>query len=453
MSTLNLSLVGLGLRIAVTMVVLVNTLLIARVLGPAAFGEYFLFFRLISVLGAFADFGLPQSVNAFYGRHEESRASIHRIVLRLVPILWLVVTIIGGFIVWLGGDLLLPHLMPLLTLAAFAVLPLSMYANLWNGMMLGAGRIWRVNVVQFVMCSLSLVLTVVVVVTLHGGVVGAALCYTAVMLVQSVVMVALESRSTPKQALSELPPKSEQLSEISRQMIHFSLRGYLGSISALLWTRMPVFILNVTHGPTAVGIFSLSQQVVEKMLFPVQSVRDAVYQKMSVLPSQSAYTAFDRYVRLTVWGMFVLVIAAGLGTPLIISLLLGPQYTEAIQLARILLLGAVFAAVSLLLDAFFVNQLHRPGLVSVLSWFRLIVGLTLVAALVPGHGAKGIAAAIVFTQIVSTLVYITIYVKITRTRVANLLFIGSDDLELLKHQVYMLFRPRRDGISQVGSAD
>src|SRR5262249_53214431 len=160
------------------------------------------------------------------------------------------------------------------------------------------------------------------------------------------------------------------LPNLSRQMLHFGLRGYLGSISNLLWTRAPVFILNVTHGPSAVGIFSLGQQVIEKLLLPVQSVRDVVYQKMSVLPAESAAPAMNRFVRLMIWGMLGMIVVGAIFTPLAVSLLLGPQYAEVSQLTRILLFGAVFVAVCLLLDTFFINQLHRPGLVSIFSWLK-----------------------------------------------------------------------------------
>jgi O-antigen/teichoic acid export membrane protein len=65
MSTLRLSAVSLTLRVALLFVVVANALLLARMLKPAGFGEYFLFIRLVSVLAALADLGLSQSVNAF----------------------------------------------------------------------------------------------------------------------------------------------------------------------------------------------------------------------------------------------------------------------------------------------------------------------------------------------------------------------------------------------------
>src|SRR6266545_5457118 len=137
MSTLQLSLAGFGLRLALMFVVMVNALLLARTLGPQSFGEYFLFLRVVSVLAVLGDLGLSQSANAFFGRHREWRGSIHRVILNFVPLFWLIITTLAGITLWLADDILLPHLAKRLIITSFVVLPLSLYANLWNSMMIG----------------------------------------------------------------------------------------------------------------------------------------------------------------------------------------------------------------------------------------------------------------------------------------------------------------------------
>lgn len=436
MSTLRLSLVGLGLRLALVLVVVSNALLLARLLGPQEFGEYFLFLRVVSVLAILADLGLSQSANAFYGRHKEWRGSIHRTILRLLPILCLGTTIFGGLTLWLGGDVLLPHMTRFFTTAAFAALPLSLYANLWNSMMIGMGRIWRVNLLQLVMCSVSLILTVIFVAGLSGGLLLAAINYLFVMLVQFVVMVVMAFRISPAEQLGD-PPR-----ELTQQMLHFGLRGYLGSVSSLLWTRIPVFILNATHGAVAVGVFSIGQQVVEKLLLPVHSVRDVIYEKMSVLPAPIAPLAMNRYLRLTWWGMVVIVLLGLVIAPVAVVMLLGPAYASAVDVMRFLLAGAAFAAISLLLDTFFINHLHRPGLVSIVVWLKVVVGLTLAVLLIPKFGVKGAAGAMAFTQIFGAAVYVALYLRVTGTRMSELMFIHDHDVTLLREQVMTVLRLR-----------
>jgi O-antigen/teichoic acid export membrane protein len=107
--------------------------------------------------------------------------------------------------------------------------------------------------------------------------------------------------------------------------------------------------------------------------------------------------------------------------------------------------------VSLLLDTFFVNQLHRPGLVSILAWLKFFVGLTFAAILIPTHDGKGAAVAIVLTQVLGTAVYLALYVRMTGTRVRELFFVDGDDLKLLKDQLMALVKLKGQRSDVVGA--
>jgi O-antigen/teichoic acid export membrane protein len=429
MSTLRLSAVGLTLRVALLIVVLANALILARMLKPEGFGQYFLFLRLVSVLAALADLGLSQSANAFYGRHKEWRGRIHRIILRYVPIFWLGATAIGVTGLWFGQRVFLPHLTPLLTILAFVILPFSLYANLWNSMMIGMAQIWRVNLLQLVMCTFSLTLNILFVVLLEGGVRTSAINYLTVMFVQFVVMLVMGFR------ISKDIPTVAAPKDLPKQMLSFGLRAFPGSVGHLLWTRIPVFIINVTHGAAAVGIFSIAQQIVEKMLLPVEAIQDVVYQKMSVLPRKVAASYMNLYLRLTWWGMWGIVVLGALFSYLAVIIFLGSAYVQAVGVARFLFIGSAFVAVSLLLDTFFVNQLHRPGVVSILAWFKFLCGVTLAFVLIPRWGEKGAATAMALTQILGAAVYVSLYLRVTGSRIRDLLYVRADDLVLLKKQV------------------
>lgn len=441
MSTLRLSAVGLTLRVALLIVVVANALILARVLKPDGFGQYFLFLRLVSVLAALADLGLSQSANAFYGRHKEWRGRIHRIILLYVPIFWLAATAIGGVALWFGQRFFLPNLTPLLTVMAFVILPFSLYANLWNSMMIGMAQIWRVNLLQLVMCTFSLSLTAIFVVMLEGGVQTAAIIYLTVMFVQFLVMLVMGlriSKDLPTEAPKDLP----------QQMLSFGLRAYPGSVGHLLWTRIPVFIINVTHGSAAVGIFSIAQQIVEKMLLPVAAIQDVVYQKMSVLPGRVAANFMNLYLRLTWWGMWGIVALGALFSYVAVTVFLGSAYVEAIGVARFLFIGSAFVAISLLLDTFFVNQLHRPGVVSILAWLKFLCGVTLALLLIPRFGEKGAATAMALTQILGAAVYVSLYLRVTGSRISDLLYVRADDLVLLKQQIVTISWLGREGSAE-----
>ena len=430
-AVLRLSAVGLALRVALLVVVITNALLLARMLGPSGFGQYFLFLRLVSVLAALADLGFSQSVNAFCGRHREWRRHIHNVMLWLVPIFSLAATVLAGLVLWFAGQTLLPNLTRSLMVLAFFVLPLSLYANLWNSMMIGIAQIWRVNLVQLVMCTVSLSLTVIFVVVLQGGVKAAANIYVVVMFAQFLVMLIMGLRFG-----KHVPAESPQ--DLRNTMMSFGLRAYPGAIGHLLFIRIPVFIINITHGPAAVGIFSIAQQIAEKLLLPVESIQDVVYERMSVLPAQAAAAAMNLYLRLTWWGVWGTVIFASVFSYVGVGLVLGSAYTQAIGVAQILFVGSAFAAVSLLLDTFFVNQLHRPGLVSILAWVKFLLGLVFSLLLIPSFGVRGAAVSVALMQIIGAVVYVYLYVRVTKSGLKDLLYIRVNDIALLRGQIAAL---------------
>ncbi|MGB7923973.1 MAG: oligosaccharide flippase family protein [Pyrinomonadaceae bacterium] len=441
MSTLKLSLVGLGSRVALMALTMLNALLLARILGPQGFGEYFLFLRVVSVLTVVADFGLSQSANAFFGRYEEWRAHLHKIILRFVPLFSACTLGIGALIVWLAGDTLLPNLPRQLTWMAFAVMPIQLYANIWISMMTGMGRIWQLNLAQLITSTLSLLMTLVFVVALSGGVITAATIYTVAILVQSAMMLAMalkiNSVSTRAEEDEEQPPAA-----LSTEMLHFGLRGYLGSFSYILWTRVPVFMLNYFHGTAAVGIFSVAQQLIDRMLLPVQAVQDASYRKMSRLSSRAARFTMNRYLRLTWWGMWVVVALGVLLAPSVIVLLLGQKYAASAEVCRLLLPGVAFMGAALLLDTYFLNQLRRPGMLSIVAWVNALVSLTLALLFIPAMAERGAALALVFTQILGGAVYFALYVRLSRARPSEFFLIHRKDLTALREQARSILRGR-----------
>lgn len=440
MSTLKLLLGGLGLRLALMFILVVNALLLARMLGPQKFGEYFLFLRVISVLAALADFGLSQSVNAFFGRHGEWGRHLHRTILQLVPAFWLGTTVVAGGIIWVAGDTLLPNFSRKLTWMAFAILPLSLYANLWNSMMIGMGRIWRVNLLQVIMCGLSLILTLIFIVGFSGGLMAAVSIYTLLMVIQLVVMVAMAMRANSIKTVAQPP------ADLRQQLLHFGMRGYLGSLSYILWTRVPVFLLNAMHGPIAVAMFSVAQQIVERLLLPVHTMQDVIYQKMSVLSENLAALTINRYLRITWWAMVVVACGGALLSPWAISLTLGKAYVGAIPVSRLLLLGVAFTSVPLLLDTFFLNQMHRPGLVSILAWINVLTGLLLAALLIPSHAAEGAAWALLLTQILGAVIYVGIYLRMTDTGIMQLIWIHSKDVRFIRQQLGAILWAKGDRV-------
>lgn len=413
MATIRLSLVGFGAKLAILAVLVVNTLALARFLGPEGYGTYFIFIRVISVLAIFADLGLSQSANAFVGRYEHWIGRINTILLSLACAFSLGSMLLGAALYALAGEQLLPGFSWKWMGMAFVVLPFALYGSFWNSAMVGLGRIWILNLVRLGGSILSLILTIIFVVQLAGDAETAAATYIAAMAAQFVVMSVIVFR------LSHIQTNNEAPANLRWQMLHFGLRGHSGAILYILWTQLPAFALNAIHGPVAVGVFSVAQQLVEKALLPVQAFQDVVYKKMSMLSREAATRTMTRYIRVVAWGMSIVALTGIVLAPWAFNWLLGPAYAGAGQVSRLLFLGTVVMSLSMLLDTYFLNQLHRPGLVSVLAGINLIICLILVVLFVPSLAQMGAAWALVITQILGTALMYYLYLRISRTQISR----------------------------------
>jgi O-antigen/teichoic acid export membrane protein len=437
MSALKLLLIGLGSRVTVIALAIGNTILLARWLGPAGIGEYFLLLRLVAVLTVLAGFGLNQSANVFSAHHEEWVGRIHRILVRFTLLAWLGIAIVGSGVIWSARKFLFVDFSHRWVWLSFVVLPLSLYAYAWNGMMIGRGRVWQVNWVQFVVSGASLVLTCVFIIGVGGGPLTAMLIYLAVTLIEVLIMLTIVVRTRESHDPSDCP------ADLNRQILTFGLRGYPGSVADLAWVHTPAFLLNAFHGPAAVGIFSIAQQMVEKLLLPVQAMQDAIFKKVSVLPRHEAIVALNRYIRLTLWTMTILILMGMISVPWILRLFLGNAYVRTGEVCRLLLPGSVVISVCFLLAVYFLGQLRRPGLLSIFGWLHALINLALSLIFIPKLAETGAALAVATAQIISGTCVIILYLRSAQTGIGQLLGINREDISMVRQQVGAMLRMER----------
>jgi O-antigen/teichoic acid export membrane protein len=434
MSTLKLLLIGLGSRIMIMAVGVVNTILLARSLGPAGVGEYFLLVRLVAVLTVLADFGLRQSANVFSGQHEEWAGRIHNILLRFTLLSGVGTSLVAAGVFWLAGDILLPDFPRKWVWIAFVILPMSLYANFWNGLMIGRGRIWQLNSVQLVISMTSLLLISVFIIGRPGGVVSAVMIYLATTVFQVLIMISVAWRSMSGSDLEDAPKN------LPKQMLSFGLRAQPGTLATIVWANAPVFLLNSFYGTAAVGIFSVAQQIVEKLLLPIQAMQEAIFKKIAVLPRQAATVTMNRYVRVTWWVMVIAMLLGLMFVPWLVLVFLGKKYIEAAQVARLLLPGTAFISIPFLLSSYFLTQMRRPGLLSILWWLNTSVNIILSLLLIPTLAESGAALAMTISQIFGTTCALMLYLRATRTRVRELIYVDGSDFRMMRDQIGAILR-------------
>ncbi|HEX8968965.1 MAG TPA: oligosaccharide flippase family protein [Chloroflexota bacterium] len=388
-----------------------NVVLLAHALGPSGRGEYFLFVAAVALLARLVDLGMSPSAVVFASRYPGALASIHRRLAASLIGLWLVAASLGALALAIFGRDVgdLPREREWL---ALAVLPVAMYEQVWVHLMVGIRRVVAMNVVQLCAGLLTLALNVGLVVLLPGGVATAVAIYCGVLLAKTPIMATLAWRASHALETNQPVPGM-------REILSFSLRGYPNALAALLWSRLPAFVLDIFHGSGSVGLFSVAQQVLEQLILPVQATQDAIYRDVARLPRPSATLAMNRYLRTGLWAMLPLVVACAALAPWIVPLIFGDAFAASARVFQILLISLLASVVPALLSPYFFGQLQRPGLASSVAWARVLLALALSLALAPGLAEVGVATALAIADVCSTLLILMLYVRIAATPVAQ----------------------------------
>jgi O-antigen/teichoic acid export membrane protein len=414
-SSVALAAIGVSLRGAQAIVSLAGAILLARALGPASRGEYFLFVASVAVLTRVADLGLSSAAIVYASRGQTSRQGLHLALLRAIAytsgaMLLPLVLLIGLLFV---GPWPPPSWLPNHLWLALPILPLTIYEQVWIHFMVGLRRVLTMNLVSVSSGLVMVALIGGLVMWNDGGLETAIGIFVGVTTIKAVVMLLIALRATHQEG-------SEPVTEVGiGEVFAFGLRGYPNGLANLLWARVPVFVLNAVHGPTAVGIYSVAQQGFDQMLLPAQSTQDAIYQRIARLPRDKATPAMNRYLRTFVWFMLPIVVVSAIAAPRVIPLLFGEAFRDAVSIFEILLVAAALAVVPALLSPYFLGQLERPGLLSVVAWVRLALALAFAIPLVPAMGGIGLALALATAEACSTVITLGLYLRLARTRLSS----------------------------------
>jgi O-antigen/teichoic acid export membrane protein len=426
-----------GLRMAAMLVGVANVVVIARALGPVQAGQYFVFVSLVLMLAVLAEAGLSQSASVFPSIYPSATRAIHRTIVNFSVLLSAAVGLIAIVAFGFVGRTVLPSI-PLSWMGVVVVaVPLTLYSNIWNGFVIGLGRVVLAGAMQVVPLVFSVVLNLLLLAVLHRGAGTAIVVYTAVLFIQAFAMFGFALRAPVESSSGERPKP------LGREMIAFGLRGYAGGMSSFLWMRATTFLLEAYHGPLAVGIFSVAQQMTERILLPVQVVRDVIYREISSADRESATWLMNRYLRVALVTLTPIIGVVAWLAPVIIHVLFGSRYDRSIGLCQLMFVGSAVMIIPTVLTPYFIGQLRRPGLLSWLAWLNVIINCALAFWLVPGYAEIGGAIALVGTQVVGTAIVFGVYLRCAKARISDATLVGRHDVAMIRAQVLKLLRESR----------
>ena len=372
------------------------TVLVARIGGPSAVGEYALLRMIPGLVGVLCVLGLPGALAYFLA---EPR--------RELPRLWPTLMAIGaagallGTIAWLAAAPLLARVFfpsePVwLIAAAGATVPTQLLLTLSKTSLQGLEDRHGGDVV---IAAEELAFLPCYVLPLVAGVHGLAAIIIGLGLADVAVAVDGWRRVSRRLGWKRLglagngrgwwgrPDRA-----LGRQVASYGLRGQVGGLITLLNLRLDFAVLGAMAGPAVLGAYAVASKYAELLRLPGTALTWVFYPRLAKLEPSEAATVARRMVRPALVGVLIAAIPVALLSAPVMRILYGASFGPAVTPARVLVAGMVLAGGSGIASAYLYGR-GTPGLNSLVLGVGLVITVALDLLLIPHFGALGAAIA------------------------------------------------------------
>jgi O-antigen/teichoic acid export membrane protein len=393
------------------------TVIVARIGGPEAVGEYALLRMLPGLVGVLCVLGLPGALAYFLAAPR-----------RDLPGLWPTLIAIGfggallGTVCWLiaapvVARVFFPHESALMIAVAGATVPTQLLLTLGKTALQGledrrgGDVVIAAEELAFLPCYVLPLLT---------GFHGVAAIIIGLGLADLVVAVEAWRRVSRRLGWRRFGLARDGLGwwgrpdrAVGRQIASYGLRGQVGGLITLLNLRLDFAILGAMAGPAVLGSYAVASKYAELLRLPGTALTWVFYPRLAKLGETEAASTARRMIRPTLLGILIAAVPVFLLTSPVMRLLYGEQFGPAVAPARVLLAGMLLAGASGVASAYLYGR-GTPGLNSIVLGIGLVVTVVLDLLLIPTHGALGAAAASTAAYLATDALLIILLLRLSR---------------------------------------
>lgn len=367
-------------RVGAAVIGVVNAFVLARLLGPAGKGDFYLVQLVPSTLLVIGQLGLPSAIAYQAGRGRMNGLAWRSVLLALT---------LSGIGVGLTV-LALPMLEATvfqdvdgsLMVVALATVPYTYAFTFGNAILTGRQRVSVYGAIALGQVILALVLFLILIGAMglqaHGAIL-AYLLYTAVAAI-AVTFAAFRSPSGE----SHGPPVP------IRQLFSYGLRMYPASMSSFFSYRADVYLLALLGtSASELGLYSVAVGLAELVFFLPDSVVIVFFPHVAGGTREEADKQAAVVTRVTIAATGLAALPLAVAAIFAVNLIL-PAYVGGLPALFLLLPGVVMLSASKTLSAY-LNGIGHGGIVSVTALTALLANIALNLVLIPPFGIRGAA--------------------------------------------------------------
>ncbi len=403
-----------------------TSIIISRTLGPSLKGTYSVLLLIITVTSLLVLFGLG-SANVYYGARNPNQLAIlagNSFIAAFGLGLTGIIAIELTTLLPVFQNYLLENNIPVQWVRwLILILPIIQLNAYLKEILRSAGNMMYYNMVALWRALITFVGVIIFVVILDqgiGGAIGSWILSTGAVSILIIWWV-----------LKIIQKKIRFDWGALRRNFVFGVRLYPGNIAQFLNYRLDVFLVGLFLTPSEVGFYVTATALAEKLWEIPHAISIVLLHHVASAEnskSANATTArVSRIITFAVGGMCLLIVA--MSYPLI-YLLYGTAYLPAIPALIALIPGIWFLGIGKLL-ATHLSASGHPEIGTIGAVISLTITLILDILLIPRVGIIGAAIASSVSYMLSTIVFLIAFSRITTLKITDVIVMRRDDLILL----------------------
>lgn len=399
------------------------SIIIARILGPQGKGIYSLAILFPFFLISFGNFGIAQASVFYIAKKTYLPKEVLGNNIILSFLLGIFSFFIGLIIILFFSDYLFPEIAKIYLFLALFLIPLLFFLSFINYLLLGMQRIKEYNFINIFQSFISLVLLLIFLLTLKLGVKEVIIANILSFFVTMIVSFYLAKRII---GVFHLRFNRSYI----KDAFGYGFKIYLGDIIQFLHHRIDIFLVNIFLNPIAVGLYSISVTLVEKIWLISQSAGVILFPKVSSETNKKNLKEFTPLVcrnvlLVTLIGTILLFFIGRL----LIVLFYSKEFLNSVLPFQILLIGAVTMSGWRILA----NDLYgrgRPELNIYINFISVVLNIILNILWIPKFGIAGVAWATSVSYTFAFILILFTYSKISKNSIRNIIFIKASDFQI-----------------------
>lgn len=407
---------------------------IARFLGPAAKGAYYLLIQVVSIIATVSLFGIDSSAIYYLGKNYSTRnvAILSNILTIVISAAAMIFFLLVSRTYYLS-NVLMKTGFGYLALVAFMI-PFMSVARLNSAILMGFSRYVTFNILNMALYLTMAINFIVLVIILRMDLLGAILAFLLAYFLMSFIYIMIIFTSKKMEERDTGPVNRIN----AGLLLSYGLRVFIVPILLIVLYRIDSFFLSYYSTIGAVGFYSVALSFAELLLFIPESTGTVLFPTLVYSRPEDIDGKFLFILKISIVLTFAVAVLFFATIRYVLPFIYGGIYTESVKLTYLLLPGLVAMSTYYLFSSYF-QAIGKPGLVTAILSIILIVKVVLCGLMIPGLGSLGAAYACSIAYLACFAVFLLVFIMRSKLRLVEIFMLKPSDMAFIRNSLNDIF--------------